>query len=197
MSGAGRMPEGCLTHCCADPVTLGIAHGQRPCGVASAPLPRRKNDLPIACSLLQVPFYSGLRERRAAFSVNILPPCHRGAMERQKGSPRAALFSCMQDVLLRERSAWGALAQAVPAGKNAPAGTQAAGHMRPRRDRMSCPSSEDGDPPYRPEEKFLGGAGEHEGERRPFFKKVSSPPHQNYTASGQRWRASYARRPWP
>ena len=62
---------------------------------------------------------------------------------------------------------------------------------------MSCPSSEDGDPPYRPEEKFLGGAGEHEGERRPFFKKVSSPPHQNYTASGQRWRASYARRPWP
>lgn len=36
---------------------------------------------------------------------------------------------------------------------------------------MSCPSSEDGDPPYRPEEKFLGGAGEHEGERRTFFQK--------------------------
>lgn len=36
---------------------------------------------------------------------------------------------------------------------------------------MSCPSSEDGDPPYRPEEKFLGGAEEHEGERRTFFQK--------------------------
>lgn len=62
---------------------------------------------------------------------------------------------------------------------------------------MSCPSPEDGDPPYRPEEKFLGGAGEHEGERRPFSKKVSSPPHQKNTAPGQRWRASCARRPWP
>ena len=38
-----------------------------------------------------------------------------------------------------------------------------------------CPSSEDGDPPYRPEEMFLGGAGEHEG-RGDLFSKRSPLP---------------------
>lgn len=39
-----------------------------------------------------------------------------------------------------------------------------------------CPSSEDGDPPYRPEEKFFRGGEERERGRGSFYQKTPLPP---------------------
>lgn len=73
------------------------------------------------------------------------------------------------------------------------------GHVCPLAVRGGCPARHPKTGTRHTDQKksFWEERGSMRGRGGPFFKKVSSPPHQNYTASGQRWRASYARRPWP
>lgn len=180
------------------PVMFASFTGNGPAGGICL-LPCRKNDLPIACSLLQVPFYSGLRERRAAFPGNIPPLPYGGAIEHKRAAHGRPFWHALCKKALCGSAPHGAaFSQAAPADDTAPAGPLSAGNPD-RPSAAGCPARRPKAGTARPDRKrsFWEERGSMRGRGGPFFKKVSSPPHQKYTASGQRWRASRARRPWP